>query len=313
VFAGLGLGEASVTVLERTSAPPYGSSPADIVLCDIPDAQPVRLFCKYASPGDHQRYGHRGGLSRETYVYRRLLPTPGAPEAVHYYGSHVGPDGRPWLILEYLERGERLVWTAEPKFMYAAARWIGAFHASQEARSDPHPIGTLGIYDADYYLGWARRTHRYAAPLRDEHPWISQVCDRARELLHPLLIAPHTVIHGEYYPKNIMIQDARVYPVDWESTAIGPGEIDLASLTERWPPEITGRCQHEYADARWPDGAPDRFDDALLAARIYLHFRWLGDQPASTIEDSLRWRFSDLHTLAETAGPRSGPDHHSRQ
>lgn len=296
------LGDAPVTVLERFPAPPEGSSVADVVLCRIADGRRLRLFCKYAAPRNHQRYGHRGGVSRESSIYRNLFTAPGTPQTVHFYGHHIGLDGRDWLILEYLDHAQRLVWTADPAFMYAAARWIGEFHASQQTPSDLHSQVPLKPYDAAYYMGWVRRTRRYSLRLSDELPWISEICDLAPHLLQPLLESSNTAIHGEYYPKNIMVQDARVYPVDWESAAIAAGEIDLASLTERWPPQITDRCRRAYVDARWPSGAPERFADALLAARIYLHFRWLGDRPAWTTAEHLRWRFGDLQALAEAAG-----------
>jgi aminoglycoside phosphotransferase (APT) family kinase protein len=50
-----------------------------------------------------------------------------------------------------------------------------------------------------------------------------------------LLSLPVTLIHGEFYASNIIIQhetDAlRVCPVDWETTAIGPGLVDVAAIT----------------------------------------------------------------------------------
>ena len=45
------------------------------------------------------------------------------------------------------------------------------------------------------------------------------------------------MIHGEYYPHNILFQSGVVRPVDWETAALAPGEIDLATLCEGWPPE----------------------------------------------------------------------------
>ena len=55
-----------------------------------------------------------------------------------------------------------------------------------------------------------------------------------------------TVIHGEFYPKNVLIHDGIVCPIDWESTAISVGEIDLAALTENWSEEIVQQCKIEY-------------------------------------------------------------------
>jgi thiamine kinase-like enzyme len=110
--------------------------------------------------------------------------------------------------------------------------------------------------------------------------WLETVCNNFDEVIEALCDTPSTIIHGEYYPKNILLQDGLIYPVDWESTAIGSGEIDLVTLTEGWTPEATQKLELEYQQARWPDGPPHDFRRSLCAARIYIQFRWLGDQQA---------------------------------
>ena len=50
---------------------------------------------------------------------------------------------------------------------------------------------------------------------------------------------PRTFLHGEFYPSNVLIEDAvegpRVRPVDWEMAGLGPGLADLAALISgRW-------------------------------------------------------------------------------
>src|SRR5439155_702258 len=89
--------------------------------------------------------------------------------------------------------------------------------------------------------------------------------------------APRTVIHGEYFGLNIIYQNGTSWPADWQSAAIAPGEIDLASLTHSWPRPLVRKCEREYRRSRWPDGAPDDFPEILEAARAYMNFRWLGD------------------------------------
>jgi thiamine kinase-like enzyme len=89
---------------------------------------------------------------------------------------------------------------------------------------------------------------------------------------------PLTVIHGEYYPKNILVRaQTEIVPVDWESAAIGPGEIDLASLIEGWPEDSRAACRRAYLGARWDGGCPDEFERRLASARMYFALRWLGD------------------------------------
>ena len=97
------------------------------------------------------------------------------------------------------------------------------------------------------------------------------------------------------------MQDGVIYPVDWESAAIAAGEIDLASLTDRWPSSIIEQCELEYQHARWPQGAPVEFERRLTTARLYLHFRWLGELRDAHTAHVWRFerRFEDIRSLGE--------------
>ena len=101
---------------------------------------------------------------------------------------------------------------------------------------------------------------------------------------------------------NILYSGGVIYPIDWESAAVAAGEIDLACLTEGWPPRVVRECERRYREARWPDGAPADFERRLGAARLYLAFRWLGEEPDETVDESNRWRFDDLRTVGERLG-----------
>jgi thiamine kinase-like enzyme len=182
-----------------------------------------------------------------------------------------------------------------------AARWIGRFHAVTEARLSSTPLPFLNTYDAAYYQGWVRRTALFAEPMRPRLPWLMPLCEHSQEAIALLLAPPVTIIHGEYYPKNVLYREGIVYPVDWESAAIAAGEIDLACLTDRWPADTVRECQRAYQQARWPHGMPADFAQRLSAARLYMHFRWLGDRPEWTT-DQQYWRFEHLRSVGEQLG-----------
>ena len=134
-----------------------------------------------------------------------------------------------------------------------AARWCGAFHAAAEELLAAEPELPLTRYDVDYYVGWARRTLEFADELPGSSPWLEQLCRRYPEAVERLLDSPATVIHGEFYPHNIVVtEDDQIYPVDWESAAIAPGVFDIATLAEGWPDEDAAACFDEYCAARWP-------------------------------------------------------------
>jgi Phosphotransferase enzyme family len=122
---------------------------------------------------------------------------------------------------------------------------------------------------------------------------------RFEDVVPLLLDCPLTIIHGEYYPPNILWREEVIYPVDWESAAVAAGEIDLAALTEGWPPGFVEQCELEYQRARWPEGPPTGFERRLAAARLYLHFRWLGSE---TDRAPSLWRFEQLRCEGERLG-----------
>jgi hypothetical protein len=99
-----------------------------------------------------------------------------------------------------------------------------------------------------------------------------------------------------------MVDGTCIRPTDWETAAIAPGEIDLVCLIDMWDPELAQACTDAYITARWPAGAPVDFAERLLAAELYLHFRWLGDGPGTIMGKERIVRFGRLETLATQLG-----------
>lgn len=285
-----------LTVIGRRSSG-RGSFPKEVVTCRLSDGRTVRVFCKYEAGLNHDAHGHRGGVAREANVYQHLLPSLGVSTPA-FHGVHRDPtQGGLWLVLEGLEDFTHL--HKVPESMASAARWLGRFHAAGQEHLQATATPFLEPYDEAYFLGWAERTWRYLRN-RDRHPeWLKQLCTHFRDPLSSLLSAPLTVIHGEFYPENILVRDKAIYPVDWESAALAAGEIDLASLTEGWSEEVARDCEALYQAARWPDGTPDGFPRRLWAARLYLNFRWLGDRPGTEVAE---WRLDALQVAGQHLG-----------
>jgi len=301
---------APLEILDRKPVVPTMTFPAEIVTCRLARGRVVKLFCKFEAGRNHNSYGHRGGLAYEAEVYRRVLE-PLQTTTPRFIGARKDPaTGDTWLILEYIE-GCQLLRDRHldpregvaPPDIVLAARWIGHFQALVDRRPGKTRLSFLNRYDAAYYLGWTQRTLKLSGPLQRRYPWLAPLCGNAADLLAPLVAAPATIIHGEYYQNNILIRDRKVYAADWESAAIGAGEIDLAALTEGpWPAAIVRQCREQYKAARWPDGAPVAFAHTLAAARLYLHFRWLGERPEWTRGAGFRWRFEELRAAGEQMG-----------
>ncbi len=303
-------GSRKVTVLERKRPRYMSTFPNEIVTCRLPDGSKRRLFCKYESGQDHSSYGHRGGLAYEAEVYRHVLHPLSTYRPAFIGAQTDGSAAGTWLILEFLDRCTRLKdirvrlkGISQPVAMALSARWLAQFHTAQQARLADAPLSFLKRYDAEYYSGWVRRTAEFTQPLRRRFPWLAKLCNQGDKLFAPLLAAPSTVIHGEFYINNILVRRKNVFPVDWESTAIAPGEIDLAALTEGpWQERVVRRCEREYQRSRWPEGAPREFGRTLDTARLYLYFRWLGERPEWTTREKTFWRYEHLRTAAQRLG-----------
>jgi hypothetical protein len=305
-----------VTILDRQPNSYTTSFPSEIVRCRVDDGSELLLFCKYAAGGrPDSAYGHRGGVAYEAAVYRYLLQ-PSRVSTPTCYGTYTDlSTGDSWLILEYLGAHLRVYHATETPAgpMGLAARWIGQFHRVSGERLSHVPMPFLIRYDAEYYLGWVRRTSLLAGHLHQRFPWLRMLCERSEEFIAPLLMSPLPVIHGEYYPSNVLFRGGTIYPVDWESAAVAAAEIDLAALTENWPAEIARRCELEYQRIRWPEGAPADFERRLCAARLYLQFRWLCDEFTKKSTGSERpiwsheakdplYRLEQLRSLGERLG-----------
>jgi hypothetical protein len=276
VICGPSSDDTGVAILDRRKLP--GSTfPVEVISCRMPGGTTIQLFCKYEAGRHHSGQGHRGGVSYEADVYEQILE-PIQASAPAFFGRHRDDEtGDTWLFIEALD-GQSIANTHRPHSFSAlrqASAWIGGLHSEGIARMRRCP--SLIRYDATYYQGFVDRVMEFSVDSRQRYPWLATVCRRADEFIDQLLRAEQTFIHGEFYPGNVIYAGDRICPVDWESAAIGPGELDVAALTEGWAPQLVAECVKAYADARWPDGAPPDFRRTVAAARLYWPFRWLGD------------------------------------
>jgi Phosphotransferase enzyme family len=316
ILNGDGTNRGEVTILNREMME-EGSFPKERITCQIGSVDHLQIFCKYTGGYSHASHGHRGGVPYEAAVYRDLLQ-PLQVATPTFYGSQFSQtDGDVWMFLEYLPDTLRLNQPEDPEAaMNLAARWLGKFHALVESHL-PLP-DTISEYTAEYYRGWSRRTQQFARDSQVSRPWLESLCLKFDDTAPLILGKTLTVIHGEFYPRNILYRDDNIYPVDWESAAIAAGEIDLVTMTDCWPEEVFQDCTLEYRQARWPTGAPPDFDETLTWARLYLQLRWLGDcgragwwcancqktqphphQPGLALDQDSLWRFEQLQDMGE--------------
>jgi aminoglycoside phosphotransferase (APT) family kinase protein len=103
-----------------------------------------------------------------------------------------------------------------------------------------------------------------------------------------LAALPPTIVHGEFYPSNVLVQHpeaaVRIAPIDWEIAGIGPGLLDLAALTiGKWTAAQRDALAQAYREAAAAGPAagtiPADFDVALDCCRLHLAVQALGWDP----------------------------------
>ncbi len=231
---------------------------------------------------------------RELWAYEVALPplSLGTPTL---YGTLEGNSRMPdRLVLERVE-GVELYQLGECAAWEAAGRWLSRLHARGSPVAEGFAMtGTLMSFDAGLHMRWMSRARRQAARLRRASrlsvlDGLSQPFQRAVQILEDL---PRTLIHGEFYPANILVRSRKgsepaspggeesfaIAAVDWESIGIGPGVLDLAALTSGdWDDARRRAVVGSYLGAAAPAPAClDTFELALASARLVTAVQWLG-------------------------------------
>ena len=191
---------------------------------------------------------------REIGVYRDVL----APLAVDGTARIAAVDetAAGWLVLEFID-GTPLWQIGELETWQAAARWLARLHAL--------PVPT------------DERLLRYDETRLEERIRLAPDTERfAGQVAQRLASLPARVIHGDFYPANILVEETgRIRVVDWETCGVGPAVLDLAALISgRWTERERERILSAYL-AACPASLRPSSDD-LLCARLLLAAQWIG-------------------------------------
>ena len=282
-------------IVNREPAPSASTFPGEVFICRLADGGERPVLCKYGVSSCHDTEGHGGGPAYEALVYREILSRSELrrPEFLGCYEHPVS--GETWLFLEYLADAVRLDESSEPwESVARATQWAARFHEEQAKRLD-NPTPELRVYDEAYYLRWPRRVAGFASG--DDLAWLRRVCEIFEGHVEAMTRSAQTVIHGEFTVHNVLCTDSSICPVDWESAAIAPGVIDLASMTEGWPAELAERCVSEYKSTLSPNETPSEFASLLDVARVYWSLRWLGHKSDVIPSEKGQRRLQRLHEM----------------
>jgi aminoglycoside phosphotransferase (APT) family kinase protein len=226
---------------------------------------------------------------REIVVYGLLLPeaVPSAPAC--YASVTDATTGRYWLFIEKVQ-GVELYQVGDRRVWEDVARWLARMHGRTTTQAWPTSLTRHLIrYDQRLYRTWIERALDHGSPIRRDWPartqnTLERMADRFEQVAHWFDTVPHTLIHGEFYASNVLVEQRaaglRVCPVDWEMTGFGPCLLDLAALTAGWSEEDRTAIALAYGEAATEGGwwAPERevLLSALDASSLYLAAQWLG-------------------------------------
>jgi thiamine kinase-like enzyme len=278
-----GISNRNIRILSREKFINASTFPAEVIICEIEGNCRLPLFCKYLSGKGQNNFGHRGGVEYEIKVYDQVLRHIPLSKPKYYGTCYLKESNETLLVIQFLENSCRLNKSSDPElYVTMAAGWIASFH-NFWAMQQPSFIKP---YDNGYYSYWVDQVRKLLSNTSGSFNLLVHLCDYFTDNLNILTQGQLTLIHGEYYPANILIKNDSIYPIDWESVAIATPEIDLASLIEGWSDSTVEKFINAYTTARWPDGNFPRkeFADRLLMARIYFHLRWIGDDEKVDIE-----------------------------
>ena len=250
---------------------------------------------------------------REIKTYQELLAR-NCLDTAHYHGAVVRPEkNRFWLFLERIS-GLRICAVNDFSAWCDAARWLARLHARFAGEADRLTQSVpLLRFDAAFYRVWLERALMFRS---------DELAQSVRETLkrsylraiERLIQLPSTLIHGEFFASNILVQQTRegwrIRPVDWEMAAVGPGLVDLAALTSgAWSHAERTEMAAAYHDILLSDGTRGlQLDDLLLAlddCRLYLAIQWLGWAPewSPPAENAHDW-LSEAISLSDHMGTR---------
>jgi hypothetical protein len=235
---------------------------------------------------------------REIDTYRKVLSQHQLGTAM-CFGAFVDPEEKLyWLFLERVK--PVLLWQmGDMDSWNETARWLAGMHSflvrETEIRESQH-IAHLIKYDEKFYRRWIDRAVEFVhegdtSPGREAANAVSALAANYDRVIEHMLSLPVTVIHGEFFASNIMIDSGpdyfRLCPVDWEMAAVAPGPVDLAGLTSgNWTTSQKNTMARAYYEAL-PESSPvkcgwRKFLIDLEFCRLHQAVQWLGWSPGWT-------------------------------
>jgi hypothetical protein len=244
------------------------------VHCTLTGGERLRLVYKEVAPTPAIAPAFIADPGREAWVYASVLAKDGIADAPQLLAAGVAREGGCWLLMEWAGSVD-LGQVGSPTVWAEVAARLARLHEWGAPRLDALSRGVRWD-DPALHMRWAERA-RSASPTPDP---LAALWDRYDVVAERIAAMPKTLVHGDFNASNVLVTRSasgpRVRFIDWETAGVGPGLLDLASLTSGRLPE---RHHSAVVAAYRATLAVDDFDEALAWCRLALAVKWLGWSP----------------------------------
>jgi hypothetical protein len=219
------------------------------------EEESLDIVCKYSPRYVDPMTGHQRGAAYESSIYFHAFPDPDLATPT-YYGTFPLGGGVDCIVLQRVP-GYRIHHSVYPRALVEICANLGRFHSTG--------VGNVPRQHNVFNRGHFSRVFNEMVRM----PGVSSKLQNLDSIVVDTLSnAPRTLIHGELYPQNVLVNDLGPVVIDWESAGVGPGVFDLAVLTQgSWDETLVDECEEVYWKARG-GFIPQWARKDLAAARI---------------------------------------------
>jgi len=229
---------------------------------------------------------------REVALYENILNRLSLGTA-RYLGAEIAPEmPRYWLFLEWV-KGPLLWQLGRITHWQQTARWLARFHREASCLLDSTRLlrrVRLLRYDEQSYATWIVRAESMLRGTllsndRSSAQQFARIVRRYDRVVDHLCQLPQTLVHGEFYPGNIVMrwtgETHETCPIDWELAGWAPGVVDLAALSGgHWSQSDKREILAAYLDASSQlsptETTPAELARSVAYAQLHLCVRHLG-------------------------------------
>lgn len=243
-----------LTLISRAQGEYESTHPIEDVSVSTEDDL-LELVCKYSPPSVDPVTGHSRGAAYEAEIYRRAFPDRDLTTPI-CYGVFDAGESVDCVVLEHVP-GYRIHHSTFPRGLVDVCADLGGFHSRGVGSLPP----VHNVFNRSHFARLMSEMERL--------PGVSsRLAGMGSTVVDVLANAPRTLIHGELYPANVLINEEGPVVIDWETAGVGPGVLDLAVLTQgSWDPDLVDECEEVYWKERG-DVVPMWGRRNLAAARV---------------------------------------------